>query len=159
MKSSKLFNILNSLYIWNNYQKQEFNDLTRPAFIYVMDDNKDKYVQWIKNPFNIKNLKTRRNSSMVETIIIADDGETINAQEVVKKDLTVSRAEVAQAKAEIEAIKFNIGIENEKIAELEEKIAKDEAIIALADAKKSAQVDKEEQEVSQDETLVVEAQV
>lgn len=73
-----------------------------------------------------------------EILILADDGNIINAQEISRVDLTVSRTEVENAKKRIADIKANIDIELKEIEDLEKAIAFNEVIISLADEKARA---------------------
>ena len=73
-----------------------------------------------------------------EILILADDGNIINAQEISRVDLTVSRSEVENAKKRIADIKANIDGELKEIEDLEKAIAFNEVIISLADERAKA---------------------
>ena len=87
-----------------------------------------------------------------EILILADDGNIINAQEISRVDLTVSRSEVENAKKRIAEIKANIDGELKEIEDLEKAIAFNEVIISLADEKK-LQAEQEAAQVNVEETV------
>lgn len=88
-----------------------------------------------------------------EILILADDGNIINAQEISRIDLTVSRSEVENAKQRIAAIKANMDIELKEIEDLEKAIAFNEVIIALADEKAKAAAEEAEKIAEVEETV------
>lgn len=88
-----------------------------------------------------------------EILILADNGDIINAQEISRIDLTVSRSEVENAKKRIADIKANMDIELKEIEDLEKAIAFNEVIIALADEKAKAAAEEAEKVAEVEETV------
>lgn len=74
--------------------------------------------------------------------IVEDVNDIVTYDEIVRD--TVSRADVATAKARISVLEQEVADRNAEIELLKEKIAKAEHIIALADEKKAREIAEQE---------------